>query len=262
MTRQARPQSTAGQQELTASLVAAVLAQPEFLTRIADAMTDYYAARIAASVTVPGPAVPVLDIASDRAQTRAGSVSTRPPGRPGAPARPISLHTIRMVTQPPEAPSYALWSVADDGTWRWAAADVMVPTAPEWESLAASLVASSPFRSLHITAGLLTSVDAATRFQHDGNGTEWVTIVVDRRLSSHQARRAIGHELAHVADETARVELTASLDTWRSTFTHPHRSAQAEAFAYQAEEWVDPHTRAADLIAAARRHQKQRGQRR
>ncbi|WP_406128015.1 hypothetical protein [Streptomyces sp. NBC_00989] len=261
MTRQASPQSTAGQQELTASLVAA-LSRPEFLNQIADAMLDYYDARTAASVTVPGPAAPVLDIASNPAQTKAGNVSTRPPGRPVAPARPISLHALRTVAQPPEAPSYALWSVAGDGTWRWAAADVMVPTAPEWESLAAHLVASSPFRSLHITAGLLTSVEAATLFQHDGHGTEWVKIVVDRRLPSHHVRRVIGHELAHVADETARVELTASLDTWRSTFTHPHRSAQAEAFAYQAEEWVEPHTRAADLIAAARRHQKQRGPRR
>ncbi|MEV5526345.1 hypothetical protein [Streptomyces prunicolor] len=261
MTRHARPQSKAGQQELTASLVAA-LTRPEFLNQIADAMIDHRAARTAASVAVPGPAAPVLDMTSDGAQTRVGNVSPRPPGRPGAPARPISLHAIRTVAQPPEAPSYALWSVAGDGTWRWSAADVMVPTAPEWESLAAGLVASSPFRSLHITAGLLTSVEAATRFQHDGHDTEWVTIVVDRRLSSHQARRAIGHELAHVADETARVELTASLDTWRSTFTHPHRSAQAEAFAYQAEEWVEPHTRAADLIAASRRHQKQRGPRR
>ncbi|MFJ9745736.1 hypothetical protein [Streptomyces chartreusis] len=137
-----------------------------------------------------------------------------------------------------------------------------MPSAPEWESLAASLVAQGPFRSLHITPGDLTTADAMTRFQHDRQSAEWVTVVVDRRLPAHRARRAIGHELAHVADEIARVELTASLDVWRDTFTHPHRCAQAETFAWQAEEWVEPQTRAADLIEAARRHQQQRGTRR
>nr|WP_107908842.1 hypothetical protein [Streptomyces chartreusis] len=261
MTRQDRQQPT-GHEDLAAAAVTAaltaVLARPEVLARLADAIL---ARRARTAPRVPSQAR-VLDLGAARAQMKAASGAARPPGRPGGTSRPIALHAVRTVAQRPEAPPYALHSVAADGSWRWAAADVAVPSAPEWESLAAGLVAQGPFRSLHITAGDLTTADAMTQFQHDRQGAEWVTVVVDRRLPAHRARRALAHELAHIADETARVGLVASIDTWRSTFTHPHRTAQAEAFAWQAEEWVEPQTRAADLIEAARRHQQQRGTRR
>lgn len=250
-----------GREELTAAVVQA-LSRPEVLARLAEAMLDRRTRTASAAPVIPRPSAPVLNLAAARAAMRTAPAPVRPPARPTAPARSLALYAARRTAEQPEAPRDALHSCAADGSWRWAAVDVMVPSAPEWESLAAGLVAAGPFRSLHITSGLLTSSYAITEFQHDGQGAEWVTVTVDRRLSPHQARRSIGHELAHVADEIARVELTASLDVWRSTFLHPHRTAQAEAFAHEAEEWVEPYTRAADLIAAARRHQEQRGPRR
>jgi hypothetical protein len=246
-------------EELTAAITRA-LGRPEVIARLADALAVRRARVDTAAAS--RPAAPVLNLAAARAAMTATSTPVPSQERRTAPARPIALHAVRTTARQPEAPVHALRSFAADGTLRWAAADVEVSSAPEWESLAARLVAAGPFRSLHITAGHLTTADAETRFQHDAQGAEWVTVVVDRRLTGNRARRVIGHELAHVADEIARVELTASLDTWRRTFAHPHRTAQAEAFACEAEEWVDPHTRAADLIAAARRHQEQRGPRR
>ncbi|MEU7267109.1 hypothetical protein AB0A84_25825 [Streptomyces albidoflavus] len=42
---------------------------------------------------------------------------------------------------------------------------------------------------------------------------------------------------------------------WWASFSDPHRTAAAEAFAVEAEEWLTPRTTAAELLDAARRHQ-------
>jgi hypothetical protein len=158
----------------------------------------------------------------------------------------------------PDAPPTAPQFVGHDGTWRWASVQPTAPGGHRWERLAVGLVAAGPFRCLRMRGGHCDGDTGRAVFHQADDGTPWVDVVVDGG-STTTTDRVIAHELAHVADEIARLQNAVTAAAWRREFAHPHRTAAAEAFAIEAEEWVRPSTTAAALITAARQHQDRRG---
>ncbi|MCQ9706135.1 hypothetical protein [Streptomyces sp. BSP1] len=202
-------------------------------------------ARLAAASSTPAVVAPpagaaasrprrrVLDVGAVRAQREAEAAARRPPLAPGS--------AMRFVAS---------------GSWRWCHVHPGLPDARGWTRLAAALVAAGPLLSLRVDQGPALGHGGHTRFQGGDDGTVWASIAVDPEVcgTPHRTARVIAHELAHVADELAtRSTVTAS--AWWRSFSDPHRTAAAEAFAVEAEDWLTPRTTAAELIAAARRHQ-------
>lgn len=154
----------------------------------------------------------------------------------------------RAERRPPVRPGNALRFFSSAG-WRWASVDSL-RGGLSWARLVTGLVDAGPFQSLTLTPGRLADDTAGlSEFRVGEGGVHWVTVTVDvDRLPQGTLDRVVAHELAHVADYIASGD-------WPTVFADAHRIADAEAFAYDAEEWVSSKTLAADLIDAARRHQ-------
>ncbi|MEU1674804.1 hypothetical protein ABZ752_22655 [Streptomyces roseifaciens] len=204
-----------------------------------------------------GRTLPPLDLTEARAR-RAATAAAQRPVRPAAPrtARPVTLAPVRR----PDPPAGAVQFCGAGNTWRWAHLDPFVTAGRSWGRLAVGLVAAGPFQCLRVRRDdLPVSNQGQTRFHQDpDDGAAWVDVVVGRTVPAGEAGRVIAHELAHVADEVARLEAVRSTAAWRQEFADSHRTRSAEAFALTAEEWVTTDTTAAQLLAAARDHQEQR----
>jgi hypothetical protein len=223
----------------------------------------------------PAPANrPPLNIAAARAARAATLAAASPPAAPASPPparREILLDVgaararaaaAEAARRPPLAPPSAMRFVAGagGGSWRWAHIDPRLPSARRWLRLAASLVAAGPLLSLHVEQAVSVGQGGHTAFRDGDGGAMWASIAIDPDVcgTHHRAERVLAHEFAHVADELAALQRSASASSWRRAFDDPHRTVAAEEFAVAAEEWVTPQTPAAELLDAARRHQEQR----
>ncbi|CAM5326465.1 hypothetical protein Sdia_24140 [Streptomyces diastaticus subsp. diastaticus] len=181
----------------------------------------------------PNPRHRVLNVGAVRAQREAEEAARRPPLAPAS--------SLRFVAS---------------GSWRWCHVHPRLPDARGWTRLAAALVSAGPLLSLRVDQGPALGHGGHTRFQGGDGGAVWASVAVDPEVcgTPHRTARVIAHELAHVADELATLA-TVTASAWWASFSDPHRTAAAEAFAVEAEEWLTPRTTAAELLDAARRHQ-------
>ncbi|MET7738373.1 hypothetical protein ABZT02_44965 [Streptomyces sp. NPDC005402] len=205
-----------------------------------------------------------LDLTAARARRGLPApVAAAAPG-PSSPVRrhPLNVGAARAkqaaaeaARRPPLAPAGALRFVAG-GSWRWAHVDSMLPSARSWVRLAADLTAAGPLHSLSIRRGEAVGHGGHAQFHHGDGGTVWASVVIDPAVcgSSQRTERVIAHELAHVGDELAKLATVTAAAWWRG-FSDPHRTTEAEAFAVAAEDWLTTRTTAAEIIAAARKHQ-------
>ncbi|WP_329326681.1 hypothetical protein [Streptomyces sp. NBC_01689] len=203
-----------------------------------------------------GRSRPPLDLTAARAriaERRLEEQRSRPPLNL-APIR-AAQEAERNARRVPVPPETALKFVGRDGAWQWVS---LGPGSRRWERLAKGLVAASPFRCLRLgnTRIVEGPETGHSVFKRDDDGTGWVDVFVDDAIAD--ADRVIAHELAHVADEIVRIEACGSATAWHRQFDDPHRSAEAEAFAVDAEAWLRIDTPRDELLAAARRHQDDR----
>ncbi|WP_432034447.1 hypothetical protein [Streptomyces antibioticus] len=209
-----------------------------------------------------GRTLPPLDVGAARARRTAAAAPTGPVHRPAAPlARPPAARPARAARYPvlrPDAPPGAVSFIGRGDTWRWVHVDPAATDGRPWQRLAVGLVAAGPFQCLRIRRDTLPDADGHARFLLDPrDSTPWVDVVVSSAVPAGRTGRTLAHELAHVADEVARLERT-TVAAWHAEFDGDHRTASAEAFAVACEEWVTTGTTAAELLAAARDHQEQR----
>ena len=217
--------------------------------------------RAAVPARPPVPSRP-LDLTAARAALAARRQeqqrSAVAPARTPAPARPpLDLSQVRTGQDARRVPALTATGTrftTRDGAWRWVDIQTGVPAARRWEHLAIGLTSASPFVGLRIRPGATGGgFDGRTWFHTSPDtGETWVDMVLDPHTAD-DTDRVISHELAHVADEAARLQDAGTAAAWRAEFGAPHRSESAEHFAVDAEEWLRPTTSPATLLAHARR---------
>ncbi|MEZ3182959.1 hypothetical protein KYY02_31165 [Streptomyces pimonensis] len=199
------------------------------------------------------------------------------PGRPPLDLTAARTARVDQVQQPPAAPVLSAAAVRmpreprgasgfyapDTRERRWVLISPRVPSASRWTRYARRLLSlpGSPFTALRVAVQQLPDTRGQAVFRTDpDNGRHWVEISVDpvRARPGRAMDRTLRHELAHVADETARRrQCTAA--AWLAGFSDEHRSTVGESFARHMEDVLthqdDPEetVRAAQQWAAARR---------
>lgn len=170
-----------------------------------------------------------------------------------APALTAAEHT-----GPPPAPLRALQFVDEQGTRRWSQVDHDVPGGRAWESLVHGLMAAGPLRSLrvHQDRGLTAAgADGEARTWSTPDGAIWAEVAVRPGLVGEDRARTVPHELAHIAWAVVRMERGMPTAAFNGDLMrNRHAYTASEAFAQEAETWVDTGTTAEELLAEARAH--------
>ncbi|MCX4525262.1 hypothetical protein OG982_06085 [Streptomyces sp. NBC_01551] len=210
---------------------------------------------------------PPLDLRAARAALQAARTGTPAPKAPAprtrpeaARTRPLNVGAVRKAREtaraaltPPDAPPGALRFAASGG-WRWANLHPGL-NSHRWERLARALTAAGPLVCLDVRPGACGGDRGRTEILRSPAGELWARITVDPVEAAQDLDAIMRHELAHLGDETVRLRDASTYAAWLREFHTPHRSAAAESFAMEAEDWVHPGTTAAELLARAEEHQ-------
>ncbi|MGP3685242.1 hypothetical protein ACTVZO_11105 [Streptomyces sp. IBSNAI002] len=207
-----------------------------------------------------------MDLAAARAYARRNPgnavharllASLDPSWRPPAPLNLAAVRRVRdtaaAAERPPEAPPGATWAVDPAGRWCWALVEPGFG-GDTWASLALGLAAAGGLRSLHVRPGSCGGDLGEMVLRRSPDGDLWAVVTVDTAATGPVPVRTVRHELAHVADEIARVRAAGGPKAWADV-VRCRDEAQAEVFARGAEVWLTPEMTAAQVIARAAAHQ-------
>ncbi|MFD9517669.1 hypothetical protein [Streptomyces sp. NPDC059979] len=211
---------------------------------------------------------PPLNLAPVRAQQAAARAQADADRQPRmraepTPARTLDVGAVRRARltaaaeeRPPQAPPGATWAVDHGGRWCWALVDPVLG-GDTWGRLALGLAAAGGLRSLHARPGRCGGDVGEMVMRRSPDGDLWAVVTVDTAKAGPTPVRTVRHELAHVADEIARVRAAGGPGAWADA-VRCRNEEQAEAFAEGAEVWLTPEMTAAQLIARAAAHQARR----
>ncbi|MFJ6481150.1 hypothetical protein ACIQK6_13650 [Streptomyces sp. NPDC091682] len=214
------------------------------------------------------PVRPPLNLAPVRAQRAAARAQAdtdrRAPVQAEAPrTRTLNVGAVRRAREaaaaaewPPQAPPGATWAVDPGGRWCWALVEPGLG-GDTWGRLALGLAAAGGLRSLHARPGPCGGDVGEMVLRRSPDGDLWAVVTVDTTATGPTPVRTVRHELAHVADEIARLRAAGGPEAWADA-VRCRDETQAEAFAQGAEEWLTPEMTAAQVIARASAHQRAR----
>ncbi|WP_371592593.1 hypothetical protein [Streptomyces virginiae] len=224
-----------------------------------------HAARLARLDPGWRPARPRLNLAPVRAQQAAARAEAdtdrQARMRTVAPrTRPLDVGAARRAREavaaakrPPQAPPGATWTVDPGGRWCWALVDPVLG-GDTWARLALGLASAGGLHSLHARPGPCGGDVGEMVMRRSPDGELWAVVTVDTAKAGPAPVRTVRHELAHVADEIARVRAAGGPEAWADV-VRCRDEEQAEAFARGAELWLTPEMTAAQVIARAAAHQ-------